>query len=238
MLDFLQTIDSQLLLALNSINTAFFDHFMSVATGRFVWVPFYLSIVVMFVARLGWRKAIVWVVAAGLCVALSDQLCATFIRPLVGRLRPSNELSDISGMIHIVNGYRGGPFGFPSCHGSNSFALATIVALVMRRPSVTCVMFFWALLNVYTRIYLGVHYPGDIIVGGIIGITISLTVYKAVRWIMAHDANFIGSESADNAAEAQIGHNGLRRYLVYSADSLFPVAVLFLSIAVIITLYF
>lgn len=178
MIDFLDNIDTSLLLALNSLHCGFFDNFMSVATGRYVWIPFYMAVAFMLFHYHGWRKALVWTAMIAMAVALADQTCATLIRPQVARMRPANELNPISPLVHVVNGYRGGMYGFPSCHGSNSLALVMMVCLVIRRKRVWLLMGSWALLNVYTRIYLGVHYPGDILIGTVIGCISAVIFYS------------------------------------------------------------
>lgn len=166
------------------MHCTFFDRFMPMATGRMVWVPFYAVIILMLLYRLGWRRGLMWIATTALCITVADQLCATLIRPIVGRMRPANELNPLSEFVHIVDGYRGGRYGFPSCHGSNSFALATIIALIMKKRKITLVMMVWAVINVYTRIYLGVHYPGDILAGGIIGALSAALFYFGTSAIM------------------------------------------------------
>lgn len=178
MIDFLQEIDANLLLFFNSRHNVFFDSFMSIATGKFIWVPFYVALVFHLFYRYGWRRGLTWLVMTALAVALADQICATIIRPWVGRLRPANLMNPISEFVHVVNGYRGGNYGFPSCHGSNSFALTTIMWLLLPRKSIRIGLVAWTLVNVYSRIYLGVHYPGDILAGAIIGFLSALLLLK------------------------------------------------------------
>lgn len=96
-------------------------------------------------------------------------MCSSVIRPVVARLRPANLENPIVDMVYIVNGYRGGSYGFPSCHAANSFGLAMYVIFLCRKRWLSFFIVAWAILNCYTRIYLGVHYPGDLIVGAIIG---------------------------------------------------------------------
>lgn len=180
MIDFIETIDkidANILLALNSMHCEFFDRFMSVATGKFIWIPFYAAIALMIIYRHGWRRGLMWMLFIAFAVALADQICATVIRPLVCRMRPANEMNPLSDFVHTVGGYRGGLYGFPSCHGSNSSALALMVCLLMRQKRIVALMIGWTVLNVYTRIYLGVHYPGDIVTGAVIGSGCALLCY-------------------------------------------------------------
>ena len=107
--------------------------------------------------------------AIALTITFADQVCATLIRPWVARPRPANEFSPIADLVYIVNERRGGRFGFPSCHASNSFGLAFFLVFLFRKRWLSLFICLWAAVNCYTRIYLGLHYPGDLIVGMIIG---------------------------------------------------------------------
>ena len=145
------------------------DSFMMLFTGRFIWVPMYIAIVLMLLKTFGWKLTGVYVLALALAITLTDQTCATIIRPIVARLRPSNPENPLSELAILVDGYRGGRYGFPSCHSANSFALATFVSCLIRRPRMIAFIIGWAVLNSYTRLYLGVHYPGDLLVGAAMG---------------------------------------------------------------------
>jgi len=158
MIETLDSLDSQIFLFFNGMHCDFLDSFMSIATGRFVWIPLYCALLFMLVRLKGWLAAMMWLAAIAVTIALADQLCATVIRPLVARYRPANLLNPLSEFVHIVDGYRGGRYGFPSCHGANTFALATIMTLIVRRRKFALFIAGWALLNCYSRLYLGVHY--------------------------------------------------------------------------------
>lgn len=181
MLDFLINIDTEILLFFNSLHTPWLDSFMTMATGRFVWVPMYATILFILFSTFPRREALLYTVAVILSIVFADQICATVLRPIFERLRPAHPDNPISQFVHIVDGYRGGHYGFPSCHGSNSFALATIMALIVKIPRFSRFIFFWATLNAYTRLYLGVHYPGDLLVGAIIGSAGAAGIYFAVQ---------------------------------------------------------
>lgn len=179
MLTTLQSLDSELLLLLNSPHTPILDSAMAFLSWKWAWLPLYIMLAAMFVKIFGLRRALVYLLIIGASVAVTDQLCATVIRPWIGRLRPSCIDNPLSEYVRLVNGYRGGRYGFPSCHASNSFALATFIVLALRRWRMSVFIVAWAALNSYTRIYLGVHYPGDIIVGAIIGSLIGFAAYRA-----------------------------------------------------------
>ena len=95
--------------------------------------------------------------ALGLCILLADQMASTVFKPWVGRFRPTNDPS-LMYAVDVVNGYRGGKFGFFSSHAANTMAIATFLSLLVRQKSLSLWLYSWALLNCWTRVYLGVHY--------------------------------------------------------------------------------
>lgn len=169
MIDQLTAIDTDLFLTLNGIHNTYWDYFMSAFSGKLIWIPMYVSIAYLLFKNLDWKEALLFAIAIGVAAGLSDMTCAKAIRPFAERLRPSNPDNEISILVHIVDGYRGGAFGFPSCHAANSFALAISTILIFRRPFLSSCILLWAIANSYSRIYLGVHYPGDLLTGAIIG---------------------------------------------------------------------
>lgn len=183
MIDFLNNIDTQILLFFNSIHTPLLDNFFWIVTGKYVWIPMYATALLILLKGFSTRQAIALAIGVVLAITMADQLCASVIRPLCERMRPANLNNPLSEFIHVVNDYRGGRYGFPSCHAANSFALATIMALIVRYRRFTCFIIGWAILNSYSRIYLGVHYPGDLLVGAVIGSTCAALCYLAVARI-------------------------------------------------------
>ena len=177
MIEFLNNIDTSVFLAINGHHSPFFDSFMMLFTGRFIWIPMYAMVLWIFFRGSNWKNALIYLGAIALTIALTDQTCASLIRPAVERLRPSNLANSLSELTYTVNEYRGGRYGFPSCHSANSFALATFMSLFVRKRGFTVFIFAWALLNSYSRLYLGVHYPGDLLVGGIIGSIFAMLCY-------------------------------------------------------------
>lgn len=181
MIEFLNNIDSSIMLALNGAGGAFWDQFMYAFSGKWIWVPMYATLLFILYRLFEWRIATVYALAIILTIVICDQLCATHLRPLVGRLRPSNPDNPLSQFIHIVKGCRGGAHGFPSCHAANSFGLATILSFIIARKRFVIFIMSWATLNSYSRICLGVHYPGDILVGAAIGFTAGFLIYRLAR---------------------------------------------------------
>lgn len=173
-----------MLLALNGLRAPFWDGFMWTVSETWTWVAMYAAILYVVCRNFSWRVAAVAVVAVVAVIVFADQLGASVIRPAVGRLRPSNLENPVSEFVQILNGKRGGRYGFPSCHAANSFGLAFITLLLFRRWGVGVFLLFWATLNSYSRIYLGVHYPGDLVAGMLLGALGAVIVYGLWRWAL------------------------------------------------------
>lgn len=176
-MDTLLQLDTDVFLFFNSMHAPFWDVFMRLFSGKWIWVPMYAVILAALWRSYRWRVALTMTVAAALVIVIADQTCATLIRPYFERLRPSQPDNPLSVLTHIVDGYRGGRYGFPSCHAANSFGLAVFTALLFNHRRWTLFIVAWALLNSYTRLYLGVHYPGDLAVGALVGATAASVVY-------------------------------------------------------------
>lgn len=170
--------DTDVFLFLNGMHNAFFDSFMSAYSGKWIWVPMYLTFWYVMLRNFSWKVTLLCMVSLALVITFADQVCATFIRPFAERMRPSNLNNPISGVVHVVDGYRGGRYGFPSCHAANTFGLAFFIFFLFRRKWLTFFMLFWAVLTCYSRVYLGVHYPGDLLVGALIGWIGAWGVYR------------------------------------------------------------
>ena len=173
MIDFLNALDTQLFLFLNGIHSVFFDEFMFTFSGKWVWLPFYASLLYLFIRI--WKKDSIWIILAlVLCIVFADQIASGILKVWVQRPRPSRA-EELDGLVHIVNGYRAGKYGFVSSHASNSFGLALFCSLLFRKnKTYAWVLFAWAVLTAYSRIYLGVHYPGDILGGILVGVFAAL----------------------------------------------------------------
>lgn len=161
---------------------------MKVFSGKWVWIPMYASILFLLLKNYRWRQTAVIVVCIAMAILLADQISGTLIRPVVERMRPANLANPISQFVHIVDGYRGGLYGFPSCHAANSFALAMFLAAFFANRQLSLAFFAWAAVNSYSRIYLGVHYPGDLIVGAAIGMSIGWFTAGIARYGVSYIA--------------------------------------------------
>lgn len=179
----LSDIDARLLLIVNGAHSPFFDAVMWCISGRWIWVPFYAVLAYLLFRRMSWKRASICLVTIGLIILAADQTCATLIRPEIGRLRPANLNNPLSSFVHVVNGYRGGRYGFPSCHAANTFALAVFMSLVIRHKWFTVMMFSWAFVVSYSRMYLGVHYFGDLFCGVTIGSLFAVLFYYLQNYL-------------------------------------------------------
>lgn len=177
MIDRIAALDEALELWFNSWHTPWADEAMMIITDRWTWVPFYVILAALMVRRLGWRRALVMLVAIGVMITITDQLCATYIRPRLGRLRPCDVDNPLSASIVSVRDYAPQSYSLPSCHAANCFALATFLGLCMRRRAMTWLMFAWATVVCWSRLYLGVHHPFDILAGAAIGSAIACGIY-------------------------------------------------------------
>ena len=182
-------VDTQVFLSNNGMHNPYFDFFMSAYSGQWIWVPMYAAILYVLLRNMSWKTALLCTVGVALTITFADQVCATLIRPYVERLRPSNLENPLSELVHIVNGRRGGAYGFPSCHSANTFALAFYLMFLFRRRGLTLFMMGWALLTCYSRVYLGVHYPGDLLAGALLGFIGASLFYGLFRKVWPYAEN-------------------------------------------------
>jgi undecaprenyl-diphosphatase len=175
-------IDKSMFVSLNNCHAPFFDNFFWIVTGMITWIPFYAMIMYMIVKSQpkGWW---ITVIALAVLIVLCDQISNSVIKHGIERLRPSHEPT-LAGMVHIIAGYTGGKFGFVSSHAANSFGLAMFIVLLFRNKWLSISILSWAVINSYSRIYVGVHYPGDILGGALVGVIIAFIVYRAYQLLM------------------------------------------------------
>jgi undecaprenyl-diphosphatase len=172
MLESLVNIDKSLFLFLNGLHTPWLDPAMYWISQALVWIPFYIFLLWLVIRKFGTRT--LWILLfVALMITAGDQLAGLF-KEGVQRLRPSQDAT-LTG-VHLVNGYRGGVYGFYSSHASNTFSLAVFLVIVLGQHYrwIAAVMIPWAFVLSYSRIYLGVHYPGDMLAGMIAGILFGL----------------------------------------------------------------
>lgn len=175
-------VERDLFFALNGSDSVFLDNLFWTFTGRYVWVPLLLFLVFVFFYKSPRREGILATVFLILLFILCDQVSSGFFKPLFERFRPTHH-PDFAELVDIVDNYRGGRFGFISGHATNSFGLAVFFSLVFRNWRVTLPVFAWAILNSYSRIYLGVHFVSDIVAGIIVGSLLGWMLYELYAWI-------------------------------------------------------
>lgn len=176
-MDELIHLDQQLLLWFNGSDSLFLDSIAMTLTNKWTWIPLYLSLFYLVLKNNeNMRQILLIVGCSALCVVLAGTVDDMIVKPLVARPRPTHDPT-IGMLVDVVNEYRGGRYGFFSAHAANTFSVALFFSLVVRHRILTAFLVSWSLLNCWTRMYLGVHYPGDILCGLIWGAIVGIGVY-------------------------------------------------------------
>lgn len=179
--------DQQVTLEINSWDSAFTDPIWEFFSDKYVWAPMYVAIIALLIWRLGWKKGLIAVAAALLTFGFCDQF-SNVIKDAVGRLRPVNDEFMIASGLHVLE--RGGGFSFFSAHAANSFGLAVSTFMGvkedkrLRYRGYAGWMFFWASMVSISRVFVGKHYLGDVLVGIIVGAAAGYAFGALARWIM------------------------------------------------------
>lgn len=182
MWDSIIQLDQQLSLALNGGHSLFLDGIMMTLRNTWTWVPVSALLLFVIFKNGTWREVFLAILALALTIFLADHISSAVCKPLFHRFRPSQDPL-IMYQIDVVNGYRGGLYGFISSHAANTFSVFAFTSLLLRSRIYTISMFFWAALVSYSRVYLGVHYLGDIFFGAIWGVIVGVGCYYLYRYI-------------------------------------------------------
>lgn len=176
----LNHIDTQLFLFLNGIHSPFFDVVFQWITERYSWIPFYIILGVLVFIKFKWRGFILAPFIA-LLIIFSDQFSVLLFKDVFMRLRPCHN-PELANLVHTINGACGGQYGFVSSHAANTFALAIFVGFIFKKQIgwLLYFMLIWAIIVSYSRIYVGAHYPGDVLGGALLGSIISFLIWKTL----------------------------------------------------------
>lgn len=185
-------LDRKIFLELNSsFHTPWLDQLMMFLSTTTAWIPLYLFLLYLLIRNYRQQTWLI-LLAVALTILCADQVTSSVMKPFFERLRPSHEPT-LAERVYIVNQYRGGKFGFASSHAANTFGVATLMWFVLKmyRPWIA-LLFLWVLGVGYTRIYLGVHYPGDILGGWFVGLLSALVALFLMNFVR----DLIGRKSA------------------------------------------
>ena len=188
MLEQLLHIDTEVLLAINGWHTPWADTLMWIISAKATWIPLYVLLIGLLIwhyrkpapTAAKWLQkvpaCVVMIVVIALAVGAADFIASGILKDLVARPRPTR-VPELEGVLHLVNGYRSGQYGFVSSHAANTMACALLFSLIWRNKIATCGLMFWVAANCYSRMYLGVHYPTDIMGGLIVGSLVAVVAY-------------------------------------------------------------
>ena len=186
------SIDTDIVVWVNGHNSAFLDSFMWTVSTPTTWIPLYVLLLVLLgfaYKRKTWSGTMhtlfTILIGFAVAVALSDYISSGVLKPLICRLRPTHDGS--VPLLHIVNGYKGGMYGFCSSHAANSMAVALLFSLLYRKKIATILLMLWVALVCYSRIYLGVHFPTDIMAGLFVGSLMAVVVWVTLTLVFHVD---------------------------------------------------
>lgn len=175
------SFDTELLLYINQCNNALLDGVMVKFSDTLTWLLLLLVVIFVVLRDRPVKEALCILLGIGLCVLLADQISSSLIKPWVARFRPTHD-PEIMFMVRHITG-RGGLYGFVSSHAANTFAVATFLSLVFRHMPTTVSLLVWASIVGYSRIYLGVHFPLDVLFGALLGVVIGVLIYASLHFI-------------------------------------------------------
>lgn len=186
MIETLIQLDHALSITINHFHAPWLDTLMELISGKFTWVPLYALLLFILYRKFGWKSLTVMVVSIVLSIVLSDQISVAFKNEFE-RLRPCHH-PEVSQLLHLIVGC-GGKFGFVSSHAANTMALAIFIGMVMRKNWVSVMMLSYALLNSYSRVYLGKHYVADVVGGMVLGAIIGYGIYSLAMLILRRSSH-------------------------------------------------
>ena len=192
MLERLIHIDTEILLAINGWHAPWADTLMWIISAKETWIPLYLLLIGLLVwryrqpatTRVKWMQkvpaCVLMIIVIGLAVGAADFIASGILKDWVARPRPSR-VPALEGVLHLVNGYKSGRYGFVSSHAANTMACGLLFSLIWRKKITTCGLMLWVAANCYSRMYLGVHYPLDILGGLIVGALVAWAAFVMLK---------------------------------------------------------
>jgi undecaprenyl-diphosphatase len=183
-------LDKKIFLMLNHFASSGVDPVMRFLSGPVPWILFFIGFLIV-IWKVPWsryhKRYLILVGSMILAYAISEQASVHLFKDVVMRLRPCHEPS-LAGQVRLVAHSCGGQFGFVSTHAANAFNLAILSVLLVNRKWFTISAFAWAILISYSRIYVGVHYPGDVLCGAALGCLIGFGSFLVIRWLLRRES--------------------------------------------------
>ena len=187
----MNALDQQIFYFINGdLANPFLDAVLPVYRDKLTWIPLYAVLLWLMYRRMGWRRTLYLLLCVVGVIAVADQLAASFLKPWIGRPRPCADASLVEGVRELVG--CGGRYGFPSNHATNHFALATVLVMTfVRRLPYRMLLFLWALSIALAQVYVGKHYPSDVLAGALLGVIVGILGVWLYRALTPSNDNLI-----------------------------------------------